>query len=162
MILRHSSCLYLYRPDALPATQPTASITVGKVPREQQTPIVTPAFTHASATASMGTHTHNHFTALWILSGTTRMSQYQKKHLPAHTHRGHQSFLICFIHLLRTMASSVFNPRALESFSTISLQVFFSLLLGLAPSTSYSIHFFTQSLSSFRNTCPYHRNQQHG
>ena len=23
---------------------------------------------------------------------------------------------------------------------------------------SYSIHFFTQSLSSFRNTCPYHRN----
>ena len=25
-------------------------------------------------------------------------------------------------------------------------------------STSYSIHFFTQSLSSFHNTCPYHRN----
>jgi len=25
------------------------------------------------------------------------------------------------------------------------------------PSTSYSIHFFTQSLSSFRNTYPYHR-----
>ena len=24
-------------------------------------------------------------------------------------------------------------------------------------STSYSIHFFTQSVSSFRNTCPYHR-----
>jgi len=24
--------------------------------------------------------------------------------------------------------------------------------------TSYSIHFFTQSLSSFRNTCPYHHN----
>ena len=43
-------------------------------------------------------------------------------------------------------------------FSTISLQVFFGLPLGLAPSTSYSIHFFTQSLSSFRNTCPYHRN----
>jgi len=30
-------------------------------------------------------------------------------------------------------------------FSTISLQVFFGLPLGLAPSTSYSIHFFTQS-----------------
>ena len=26
------------------------------------------------------THTHNHFTALWILSGTTRVSRYQKKH----------------------------------------------------------------------------------
>jgi len=30
--------------------------------------------------------------------------------------------------------------------------------LGLALSSSYSIHFFTQSLSSFRSTCPYHRN----
>ena len=46
------------------------------------------------------------------------------------------------------------------------LSVFFhnfspSFLLStscLAPSTSYSIHFFTQSLSSFRSTCPYHRN----
>jgi len=35
--------------------------------------------------------------------------------------------------------------------------VFFGLPLGLAPSTSYSIHFFTQSLSSFHITCPYHR-----
>ena len=26
------------------------------------------------------THTHNRFTALWTLSGTTRVSQYQKKH----------------------------------------------------------------------------------
>jgi len=39
-----------------------------------------------------------------------------------------------------------------------NLQVFFGLPLGLAPSTSYSIHFFIQSLSSFRSTCPYHRN----
>jgi len=29
-------------------------------------------------------HTHNHFTAFWILSGTTRVSQYQK-HSPTHT-----------------------------------------------------------------------------
>ena len=59
---------------------------------------------------------------------------------------------------LWSMASSLFNFRAWQSFSTISLQVFFGLALGLAPSTSYSIHFFTQSLSSFRNTCTYHRN----
>jgi len=43
-------------------------------------------------------------------------------------------------------------------FCTTSFQVFFGLPLGLAPSTSYTIHFFTQSLSSFCNTCPYHRN----
>jgi len=28
--------------------------------------------------------------------------------------------------------------------------------LGLGPSTSYSVHFFTQSSSSFHSTCPYH------
>ena len=37
-----------------------------------------------------------------------------------------------------------------------NLQVLFGLPLGLAHSTSYSIHFFTQSLSSFCNTCSYH------
>jgi len=47
------------------------------------------------------------------------------------------------------MASSLFNLHARLSVSTISLQVFFCLPLGLAPSTSYFIHFFTQSLSSF-------------
>jgi len=40
-------------------------------------------------------HTHNHFMALWILSGTTRVSRYQKKHSPTHTYHGHQSSLIC-------------------------------------------------------------------
>jgi len=88
----------------------------------------------------------------------TRVSLYQKKHSPTYTYRGHQSSLICFIHLLRSTASSQFNPCARQSFFTISLQVFFGLPLGLAPSTSYSIDFFIQSLSSFRNTCPYHRN----
>jgi len=32
--------------------------------------------------------------ALWILSGTTRVSRYQKKHSPTHTHRGLQSSLL--------------------------------------------------------------------
>jgi len=35
----------------------------------------------------------NRFTALWISSGTTWVSWYQKKHSPTHTHRGHQSSL---------------------------------------------------------------------
>jgi len=84
------------------------------------------------------THTYNLFTALWILSGTTRVSQYQETF--THSHLSWSSIIpICFLHLLRSMASSLFNPQALQSFSTISIQVFF----GLAPSTSCSIHFFT-------------------
>jgi len=67
------------------------------------------------------THTHNHFTALWMLSGTTWVSRYQKKHSPTHTYCNHQSSLICFLHLLRSVASSLFNLRAWQSFSTISL-----------------------------------------
>jgi len=93
-----------------------------------------------------------------VLSGTTRVSRYPKKHSATHNYHGHESFLICFFHLIWSMASSLFNPRALQSFSTICLQVFFGLPLSLAPCTSYSIHFFTQSLFSFHNTCPYHRN----
>jgi len=99
--------------------------------------------------------------ALWILFGTTWttwMSQYQKNHSPTHTYRGHQSSLICFLHLLRFMASFVFNLRALQSFCTISVQIFFGLPLGLAPFASYSVHFVTQSLSSFHSICPYHCN----
>jgi len=34
--------------------------------------------------------TYNHFTALRILSGTTRVSRYQKKHSPTHTYHSHQ------------------------------------------------------------------------
>jgi len=103
-------------------------------------------------------HTHSHFTALWILSGKTWVSRYQKKHSPTHTCRGHQSSLICFLHPLRSTASSLFSLHAWQSFSTICVQVFFGLPLGLVPSTSYFIHFFTQSLSSFCSTCPYYCN----
>ena len=39
------------------------------------------------------TYTHNRFTALWILSGTTRVSRYKKKHSPTHKYCGHQSSL---------------------------------------------------------------------
>jgi len=95
------------------------------------------------------THTHNHFMALWDLSRTTRVRWYQKKHSSTHNYRCHQSSNICFFHLIRSMASSLFSPRIWQSFSTIFLQVFFGLPLGLALSTSYTIHFFTQSLSFF-------------
>jgi len=43
----------------------------------------------------------------------TRVSWYQKKHSPIHTYRGHQSSLICLLHLVRSMASFLFNLCAL-------------------------------------------------
>jgi len=43
------------------------------------------------------THTNNHFTALWILSKTSWVSRYQKKHSPTHTYRGHQSVIPCLL-----------------------------------------------------------------
>jgi len=71
------------------------------------------------------------------------------------TYHGDQSSIICFLHLLWSTPSNLFNLCAWQSFSTISVQVFFGLPLGLSLSTLYCIHFFTQSLSSFRSTCPY-------
>jgi len=69
-------------------------------------------------------------------------------------HSDHQPSFLRFLHLLWTL----FNLRVWQSFCTTSLEVLFSLPLGLAPFTSYSIHFFTQRLSSFHNICPYHWN----
>jgi len=59
------------------------------------------------------------------------------------------TILYQLLNLLQSIASFLFNLCAWQSFCTISVQVFFSLPLGLAPSTSYSIHFFAQSLSFF-------------
>ena len=83
------------------------------------------------------------------------LSWYQKKHSPPH-YPDHHPIFISFFHLPRSTASSLFNLRAWQSFCTTSLQVVFGLTLGLDPSSSYSIHIFAQSVSSFRNTCPYH------
>ena len=101
----------------------------------------------------MNTHTHTQPFGRW--SGTTRVSRYQKKHSPTHTHPDRQTSFINFLHLLRSIASSVFSLRAWQSSRTTSLQVLFGLHLGLGPCTSYSMHFFTQSSSSFCSKCPY-------
>jgi len=52
------------------------------------------------------------------LSGTTEVSQYQKKHSPTCTYPDHQLSFISFLHLLRSIASSLFN---LQSFCTTSV-----------------------------------------
>jgi len=83
--------------------------------------------------------------AVWILSETTQVSRYQKKHSPTHTCYGHQSSLICFLHLLQSMASFLFSLHAWQSFSTISLQIFLAwhppLNTPYISSTSYCLIF---------------------
>jgi len=89
------------------------------------------------------------------LFGTTWVSEYQKKH--SSTHLYHPTFIIFFC-VLRSIASSLFNLHAWQSLCATSLQVLFGLPLDLEPSASYSMHFFTQSVSSFCNACTYHCN----
>ena len=71
------------------------------------------------------------------LSGTTRVSRYQKKHPPTHPPDHHPIFISFFL-LPRSIASSLFKLRAWQSFCTTSFHVLFGLRLGLEPSTSYS------------------------
>jgi len=83
---------------------------------------------------------------------TTWVGWYQKKRSPTHIHHDHRTFFIYFLHLLRSIAFFFIQFTYLT--------VFFD---NLSPdplwssswSTSYSMHFFTQS-SSFRSTCPSH------
>jgi len=69
------------------------------------------------------THMHTHTQPFY---GSLDFFRYQKKHSPTHTYHSHQSSLICFVHLLWSIAF-LFILRAWQSFSTISLQVFFRL-----------------------------------
>ena len=104
-------------------------------------------FTLSRLKSHTHTHTHTHtcthttaqpFNGRW--SRTTRVGRYQKKHSPTHTHPDHQTSFINFLHLLRSIASSVFSLRAWQS----SVWVLFGLPLGLGPSTFYAMHFKTQ------------------
>jgi len=70
---------------------------------------------------------------------------------PTH-HPDHHPVFISFFHLPQSIASSLFKLRAWQSFCTTYFHVLFGLPLGPEPSTLYSIHFFTQSVSSFHST----------
>ena len=81
------------------------------------------------------------------LSGSTRLSRYQKKHSPTQTHPHHQTSFINFLHLLRSTASSLLNVRAWQSFSETSFQVLFGLHLGLGP--CFILHTFLHPIIIF-------------
>jgi len=51
------------------------------------------------------------------LSGTTQISQYQKKYSPTHTYHDHQPYFISFLHPLRSTASSLFNLHGWQFFA---------------------------------------------
>jgi len=50
--------------------------------------------TRAHTHTRMHTRTHTTVLRLWILSGTTQVSWYQKKHSPTHIYRGHQIYSV--------------------------------------------------------------------
>ena len=58
------------------------------------------------------------------LSGTTRVSRYQKKHSPTY-HPDHHPVFISFFHPPRSIASSLFKLRAWHSFCTSQLLKFY-------------------------------------
>ena len=98
------------------------------------------------------THTH---TTILHLSGLCLASRCQKKHSSADTYRGHQSSLICFLHLPRSMLSSPFNLHAWQSFSTVSK---FSLVYLLAWHPPLHIPYISSPNHCllFCNTLAYH------
>jgi len=87
-----------------------------------------------------GVNLCTYFNDIWhfYLSRTTQVSRYRKKHSPTH-HTDLHPIFISFFHLLQSIASSLFNLCAWQSFCTTSVQVLFGLPRGLEPSTSYSI-----------------------
>ena len=81
-------------------------------------------------------HTHTHTQPFNRLTAqVNRVGRYQKKHSPTHTHPDHWTSFINFLHLWRSIASSVFSLRAWQSSLTTFHQVFFGLRLGLGPCT---------------------------
>jgi len=92
-------------------------------------------------------HTHNRFTALWILSGTTRVSRYQKKHSPTHTHRGHQSSPSTTIHGILPIQSTCFTVFFHNHFPSFLWSTSWSGTLH------FILHTFLQSPGALQKCC---------
>jgi len=79
------------------------------------------------------------------LSGTTRVSRYQKKHSPT-TNPDHHPIFISFFHLPRSIASSLFKLRAWQSSCTTSFHV---LLWPVKTCAVYSLRVSEMCFDSF-------------
>jgi len=151
---QHCLCFDKVRTTPTTTTPTTATTTTGTT---------TPATTTTSATTKtcMCCRDACRLTCVWHsnthtqrfngpLFGTTLVRRYQKKHSPTHTHPDHQPSFIKFLHLLRSIASSLFNLRAWQSFSTTSLYVLFGLPLVWSLVLHTFIHpiiiFFSQNM----------------
>ena len=72
--------------------------------------------------------------------------------------------ILIITHLYQLLPSTTIHSILLVQIACLAIFLHnlsprpFGLPLGLEPSTSYSIHFFTQSVYSFCSTCPYHCN----
>jgi len=81
----------------------------------------------------------------------TEESTFTHSHLSSPTTILYQ---LCPSTMTYSIRYSLFNLHAWQSFCITPLQVLFGLSLGLEPSTSYSTHFFTQSLYSQHMSIP--------
>ena len=91
-------------------------------------------YRHVRSQKGTGSDTFKVWLDLWLpttittqpfygpLSGTTRVSRYEKKHSPTH-HPDHHPIFISFFHLPQYIASSLFKLRAWQYFCTTSLHV---------------------------------------
>jgi len=73
------------------------------------------------------------------LSGTTWVSQYQKKHSPTHNYLDHQPSFVSFLHLLWSTASPLFTLRAWQFLHNLSPSPLWS------TSWSGTLHFILHS-----------------
>ena len=103
----------------------------------------------------MKTLTHNHFTAPWILSGTTPVPKMFTRSHPFWSLINHPLFASSIYYDPWHPPCSIYMP---DSLFAQSLSKFFlvNLFAWHSPLHTPYISSFTQSLSSFCNTCPYH------
>ena len=125
-----TSSLHFYRPDAIPAAQPTV-------------------LKHWRHRLHCNTHTQQLFYS--PLSSITRVSWYQKKHSPTH-HPDHHTIFISFFHLPRSIASSLFKLRALQSFCTTCIVKLTKITPQNTTTTRYA-HTATDHLDAFVFCC---------
>jgi len=93
---------------------------------------------------STGTRSHDNTyttaTIQWPFVRDTRVSQYLKKHSPTHTYHDHQPSFICFLHLLWSIASSLFYLRAWQSYILTCLWWYNRTGSALTTSVGHRLH----------------------